>query len=250
MSEQTTLLDQAAEAEPQADTQVDVTESTDAQPEVEAQASEELLAGKYKTAEDLESAYKSLESKIGEKEDAIRERLKEEMSQPKEGVPATSGEYELPDFVDEEEALASDALKEWADHCLESGYNQEEFQRGLELYMNALPPQPNLEEEAKQLGENAGARIEAASLFANKFFPEDAMPAIERLCEGADGILALEAIMNAMKEPSMNVETGTADALTEASLNEMMRDERYWNPRVRDDNYVKQVQSGFKKLYG
>jgi len=56
--------------------------------------------------------------------------------------------------------------------------------------------------------------------------------------------------MAAMKEPSMNVETGTADSLTEASLNEMMRDERYWNPRVRDDNYVKQVQSGFKKLYG
>lgn len=250
MSEQTTLLDQTAEAEPQIEAQVDVTESTDAQSEVDAQASEQLLAGKYKTAEDLESAYKSLESKIGEKEDAIRERLKEEMSQPKEGVPATSGEYELPDFVEEEEALASDALKEWADHCLESGYNQEEFQRGIELYMNALPEQPNLEEEAKHLGENAGSRIEAASLFANKFFPEDAMPAIERMCEGADGILALEAIMTAMKEPSMNVETGTADALTEASLNEMMRDERYWNPRVRDDNYVKQVQSGFKKLYG
>ncbi len=250
MSEQTTLLDQTAEAEPQIEAQVDATESTNAQPEADAQASEELLAGKYKTAEDLESAYKSLESKIGEKEDAIRERLKEEMSQPKEGVPATSGEYELPDFVEEEEALASDALKEWADHCLESGYNQEEFQRGIELYMNALPEQPNLEEEAKQLGESAGSRIEAASLFANKFFPEDAMPAIERMCEGADGILALEAIMTAMKEPSMNVETGTADALTEASLNEMMRDERYWNPRVRDDNYVKQVQSGFKKLYG
>ena len=76
------------------------------------------------------------------------------------------------------------------------------------------------------------------------------MSAVERMCEGADGIIALEAIMTAMKEPSMNVETGTADSISEASLNEMMRDERYWNPRVRDDNYVKQVQSGFKKLYG
>lgn len=250
MSEQTTLLDQTASAEAETEDQVDVAETTDAQPEAEAETSEQLLAGKYKTAEDLESAYKSLESKIGEKEDSIRERLKEEMSAPKEGVPATSGEYELPDFIDEEEALASDALKNWADHCLENGYNQEEFKRGIELYMESMPEQPNLEEEAKHLGDNASDRINAASLFANKFFPEDAMPAIERMCEGADGILALEAIMSALKEPSMGSPTGTADSISEESLNEMMRDERYWNPRVRDENYVKQVQSGFKKLYG
>lgn len=248
MSEQSTLLEQTPETEAQTEGQVDVAESTSA--EAETQSSDVLLAGKYKTAEDLENAYKSLESKIGEKEEAIRERLKEEMSAPKEGVPATSGEYEIPDFIEEEEALASDALKNWADHCLESGYNQEEFKRGIELYMEAMPQRPNLEEEAKQLGEGANSRIEAASLFANKFFPQDAMSAVERMCEGADGIIALEAIMSAMKDPSVNIETGTADSLTENSLNEMMRDERYWNPRVRDDNYVKQVQSGFKKLYG
>jgi hypothetical protein len=250
MSEQSTLLEKPTETEVPSEAQVDATESTEVQPEAEAPSEDVLLAGKYKSAEDLESAYKSLESKIGEKEDAIRDRLKEEMSAPKEGVPATSGEYELPDFIDEAEALESDALKNWADHCLENGYNQEEFQKGIELYMESMPEQPNLEAEAKHLGENANARIEAASLFANKFFPKDAMSAVERMCEGADGIIALEAIMSAMKEPSMNVETGTADALTEASLNEMMRDERYWNPRTRDDNYVKQVQSGFKKLYG
>lgn len=250
MSEQSTLLEQPTETEGQAEAKVDATESTEAQLETGAQTEEVLLAGKYKSAEDLESAYKSLESKIGEKEDSIRERLKEEMSAPKEGVPATSGEYELPDFIDEAEAVESDALKSWADHCLENGYNQEEFQKGIELYMNSMPEQPNLEKEAEQLGENANARIEAASLFANKFFPKDSMSAVERMCEGADGILALEAIMSAMKEPSINVETGTANAVSKASLNEMMRDERYWNPRVRDDNYVKQVDSGFKKLYG
>ncbi len=250
MSEQSTLLEQPVETESQDEAQVDATEGAEAQLETEGQSEETLLAGKYKSAEDLESAYKSLESKIGEKEDAIRERLKEEMSAPKEGVPATSGEYELPDFIDEAEAVESDALKSWADHCLENGYNQEEFQKGIELYMQSMPEEPNLKEEAKHLGDNAQDRINAASLFANKFFPEDAMSAVERMCEGADGIIALEAIMAAMKEPSMNVETGTADSISEESLNEMMRDERYWNPRVRDDNYVKQVQSGFKKLYG
>ncbi len=245
MSEENTLLDTEATTEAPVQDQVETTEQS-----AEADAAEELLAGKYKTAEDLESAYKSLESKIGEKEDAIRERLKEEMSQPKEGVPLSAGEYELPDFVDESEAVANEALKSWSEHCFENGYSNEEFQKGLELYMNSMPQQPDLEKEASSLGDNATARIESASLFANKFFPEEAMPAIERMCEGADGIIALEAIMAAMKEPSMGTPTGTADAISEASLNEMMRDERYWNPRTRDDNFVKQVDSGFKKLYG
>lgn len=245
MSEENTLLDTEATTEAPVEDQVETTEQS-----AEADAAEQLLAGKYKTAEDLESAYKSLESKIGEKEDAIRERLKEEMSQPKEGVPLSAGEYELPDFVDESEAVANEALKSWSEHCFENGYSNEEFQKGLELYMNSMPQQPDLEKEASNLGDNATARIESASLFANKFFPEEAMPAIERMCEGADGIIALEAIMAAMKEPSMGAPTGTADAISEASLNEMMRDERYWNPRTRDDNFVKQVDSGFKKLYG
>lgn len=245
MSEENTLLDTEATTEAPVEDQVETTEQS-----AEADAAEELLAGKYKTAEDLESAYKSLESKIGEKEDAIRERLKEEMSQPKEGVPLSAGEYELPDFVDESEAVGNEALKNWSEHCFENGYSNEEFQKGLELYMNSMPQEPDLEKEASNLGDNATARIESASLFANKFFPEEAMPAIERMCEGADGIIALEAIMAAMKEPSMGTPTGTADAISEASLNEMMRDERYWNPRTRDDNFVKQVDSGFKKLYG
>jgi len=245
MSEENTLLDTEATTEAPVEDQVETTEQS-----AEADAAEQLLAGKYKTAEDLESAYKSLESKIGEKEDAIRERLKEEMSQPKEGVPLSAGEYELPDFVDESEAVANEALKSWSEHCFENGYSNEEFQKGLELYMNSMPQQQDLEKEASSLGDNATARIESASLFANKFFPEEAMPAIERMCEGADGIIALEAIMAAMKEPSMGTPTGTADAITEVSLNEMMRDERYWNPRTRDDNFVKQVDSGFKKLYG
>jgi len=242
MSEEKTLIQTE---EPQVEAEATETEVTETSTE-----SEELLAGKYKTAEDLESAYKSLESKIGEKEDSIREKLKEEMSQPKEGVPQSSGEYELPDFIDEEEAINSEALKGWADYCHEQGYNHEEFQKGLELYMNAMPEEPNLEAEAHKLGDNSSARIEAASLWANKFFPEDAMPAIERMCEGADGIIALEAIMSAMKDPSVTSDANTANAISNESLSEMMRDERYWNPRIRDENFVKQVDSGFKKLYG
>ena len=30
----------------------------------------------------------------------------------------------------------------------------------------------------------------------------------------------------------------------------MMKDKRYWDANMRDDNFVKQVEHGFKKLYG
>ena len=118
------------------------------------------------------------------------------------------------------------------------------------MYRNGMGPEPDRDAEAQRLGDNAEARIEAASLFANKFFPEEALPAIERMCESHEGILALEAIMSQMQDPSVTDQTSIASNLNEIELQEMMKDERYWSPSRRDMNFVKQVDEGFKKLYG
>ena len=226
---------------------------TEEAPQQEEQASErpEWLPEKFSDPADLGKAYKSLESKLGEKEDDIRERLMSELSeQASEGVPASVGEYELPDYLDEEEAIESDTLKAWADHCFENGYTHEEFKRGIDMYMSALPEEADIEAEAGRLGDNSESRIEAASLFANQFFPEEALPAIERMCESAEGIIALEAVMEAMKDPSVSDQTNISSNFNEVELQEMMKDERYWNPAKRDNNWVKQVDEGYKKLYG
>ena len=76
------------------------------------------------------------------------------------------------------------------------------------------------------------------------------MPAIERMCESAEGIIALESIMTAMKEPSVSDQTSIASNFNEVELQDMMKDERYWNPAQRDANWIKKVDEGFKKLYG
>ena len=227
------------------------TEAVEAPVTEEVSDRPEWLPEKFNDPADLGKAYKALESKLGEKEDDVRNRLMDELNQQaSEGVPASAGEYELPDFVDETEALESDMLKQWADHCHANGYTHEEFQKGIEMYMNGMGEEPDMEAEAARLGDNSEARIEAASLFANKFFPEEALPAIERMCETADGIVALEAIMNAIKEPTLTDQTSIASNFNEVELQEMMRDERYWSPAKRDMNFVKQVDEGFKKLYG
>lgn len=211
----------------------------------------EWLPEKFNTPEDLAQSYNALSTKLGEKEDDVRARLMEELQQQaSEGVPEKAGEYELPDFVDSEEAMDNELLQQWAEHCHENGYTHDEFQKGIEMYMNGMGPQPDLEAEASRLGDNSEARIEAANLFANNFFPEEAMPAIERMCESAEGIIALEAIMNAMKEPSVADQNNISANFNEVELQEMMKDERYWNPSRRDSNWIKQVDEGFKKLYG
>ncbi|MAO24570.1 MAG: hypothetical protein CMJ25_27810 [Phycisphaerae bacterium] len=211
----------------------------------------EWLPEKYKTGEDLAKAYKELESKLGGKDEEIRESLLEEIkAEAFADRPETAGDYQLPDIVDDDLAVDNELLQWWSEHSFENGYGQEEFQKGIEMYAQAINGnQPDIEAESAKLGDNATTRIEAASVFANKFFPEDALPAIERMCESHEGILALETIMDKMKDGNFSGDTSPSPSLTEASLQEMMKDPRYWEPRSRDSNFVKQVDDGFKQLY-
>ncbi len=211
----------------------------------------EWLPEKYKSPEDLAKAYKELESKLGTKEEDLRNKLIEELqTEAFKDRPASAGEYQLPEYVNSEEAVNSELLKWWADHAFENGYSQDEFAKGIETYMNSMPQGPDLEAERGKLGDNANQRIEAASMFATKFFPKETLPAIERLCESAEGIIALEIMMDAMKDGSFSGQANPAGGMGEADLKEMMRDERYWNPVKRDPDFVKKVDAGFKKIYG
>jgi hypothetical protein len=108
---------------------------------------------------------------------------------------------------------------------------------------------PDMDAEYNRLGDNAEARIESASLFANKFFPEDAMPAIERMCETADGIFALEAMMQAVRDDTGGGNTQSAGRVNEDTLKQMMLDPRYHDPARREKEFVRQVDEGWKTLF-
>ncbi len=209
----------------------------------------EWLPEKYNTGEDLAKAYKELESKLGTKEEDIRSKLIEEIqSEAFSDRPETAGDYQLPESIDQESAVDNKLLSWWADHSFENGYSQDEFEKGIEMYAEAIgDSQPDIQAEAQKLGDNAEQRIEAASLFANKFFPETALPAIERMCESHEGIVALEAIMEAMKDGSFAGETQPSAGQGQEELEEMMRDPRYH--KDRDPHYIKQVTEGFQALY-
>ena len=227
-----------------AEEQRDFVVAEDTQPE-----RPEWLPEKYTSGEDLAKAYKELESKLGGKEEDIRNKLLEEIkAESFSERPESSGDYQLPESVDEELAVDNDLLKWWSEHSFENGYSQDEFKKGIEMYAQAIGgDQPDIEAESAKLGDNANDRIQAASMFASKFFPDDAIPAIERMCETHEGIIALESVMEAMKDGSF-ASTGQGNAGTsEQELREMMNDPRYW--KDRDPHYIKQVTDGFQQIY-
>lgn len=210
------------------------------------------LPEKYKTPEELSKAYKELESKLGSKEEDLRKAITEELqTEAYKNRPESAGAYELPDSINAESAVDSELLKWWSDHAFENGYGQEEFQKGIEMYAAATQVSgPDFEAEEKRLGDNAKDRVESASLFANKFFPKETLPAIERMCETADGIIALEHIMESMKDGNFSGNSDPQHRITEDSLREMMKDERYHSPAHRDKGFIREVEEGFRKLYG
>ena len=103
--------------------------------------------------------------------------------------------------------------------------------------------------EVKKLGDHARERISAASMFANKFFPKESLGAVSRMCETHDGIVAIEAIMEATKDASLSGTGVPVVNVDENKLREMMQDPRYWDPKSRDPGFVSQVDNGFKRLY-
>lgn len=223
-------------------------------PLMEPEAAPDPLAAlpeKFKSIDDLVESYSNLETKIGAKEEAFRDQFMKEMEeQAYANRPADVGDYVLPDSIDDELATDNPLLQWWANTAFENGYSQDEFAEGIEMYVNAVTADiPDYDSEVEKLGDNANARTEAASLFANQFFPEDMLPAVERMCETAEGIMVLEHVMEALKEGGPSNGAVEVSRETEADLRQMMLDPRYHDPARRDPTFVKQVDDGFKRMF-
>lgn len=209
------------------------------------------LAEKFNTPEDLANAYTNLESKLGQSEETIRTNVMSELEEEfNNGRPASSGEYELPESLDAEEAQDNELLNWWANEAWENGYSQEEFAKGIDMYVNAINAnQPDIEAEFENLGDNAQDRVNAVELWANANFQEEHMDAIRMLGSTAKGIEVMEILMEQLRGSQMNGQAQPAGVPSEADLTAMMKDPRYWNPKDRDPNFIKQVDEGFSKIF-
>ena len=211
----------------------------------------EWLPEKFNDPAELAKSYNELESKLGAKQEDIIKGYNEERFVNR---PETKGDYELPESVDSEMATDNPLFNWWSEHAFNNGFSQDQFKEGIEMYskgiQESLPSVPDLDAEALKLGDNSGARIEAVSMFANKFFPDELSGAVEKLGETAEGIMLIEHIMSQNKDTQISAQSSPVSSFGEDDLKSMMRDERYWNNHKRDAGFVKQVDDGFKKLYG
>ena len=227
-------------------------QETTNEPQQESQTRHEWLPEKFENPEALVKSYTELESKIGQKTEDIRSAVQQEIQDEfYKNRPASVGEYQLPETLDEQLAQDNQLLKWWSDHAFEKGLSQDQFADGINQYAEALNmTMPDLDAEKGKLGDTADQRIEAVSLFVNKFFPEDMMPAIQTLASTAEGIQALEKIMEMDRGSTISGEATSPASISQADLEAMMKDPRYWKPGERSQEFVGKVASGFNKLYG
>ena len=202
--------------------------------------------------DEMAKSYAQLETYVGSKEDALREKLIEELAnEHAETVPEKYELPKLPEGITEEMVQENPMYSWWQETAKTNGMNQEEYEAGINAYVEMMQSQqPNLEKEMEALGENANSRIDAVNAWASKNFPPEEYEAIQySLGTSASGIQALERIMEMNKTGVRSEQfTQPEKQLTMADARAMMQDKRYYDPRYRDDAYVAKVDAAFRML--
>ena len=215
----------------------------------------EWLPEKFTKAEDLAKSYTELETMVGKKEEEYRDKFQKELEEEAfKDRPESKGEYviseEAQKLLDMGAVTDNKLLKWWSQTSFENGYNQEEFNSGIMMYLEQISETlPNPEEEMQKLGDNANVRVEAASLFANQYFPKNLIPTVELLASTAEGVQILEHIQEQTKGINVSSPSQPINQINEAQLRDLMASDEYHNPTKRNPEVVRQVESGFKQLY-
>tara|TARA_Y100001937_G_C7134976_1_gene339485 strand:+ start:3647 stop:4369 length:723 start_codon:yes stop_codon:yes gene_type:complete len=199
--------------------------------------------------ENLSKSYAELEKLSSRKKEELTTEIKTEIEQEQlKSIPEAPDKYILPE-IPEQYNTETPLMEGWKKYCHDNKLNQDAFNAGIDLFIKS---QPQFDEKAElaKLGENATQRLEAVSLWTNKNFNEGERLAISNICTTAEGVQAVEKmIAMAQTTVSLEGEASLTSGKTRADLEVMMKDVKYWHPTHRDDNYVKQINEAFEKLY-
>tara|TARA_B100000945_G_scaffold320773_1_gene332054 strand:- start:1000 stop:1779 length:780 start_codon:yes stop_codon:yes gene_type:complete len=250
---------QAEETQPQAEPKAEETQPIVEEQNVPRETSEEKdyteppILGKFNSQEELEKGYTELEKFVGGKKDELRDEIINELSE--EAIGEAPEEYTLPplpDGVTETMVVENPMFDWWNKHCSENAYTQEMYEDGVNKYVdNFLHNAPDYDAEVQKLGENANARLDAIDSFVSTAFSPDQSDLISgTLGQTAEGIEVIERIM-AMQRQNIesSVQTEPVNKLSLEDVRSMMKDPRYFDPRERDESFVKRVDDAFARLY-
>ena len=205
--------------------------------------------------EELSASYNSLEKKLGMRTDELSNQIRTDIEQERLGSLPEKYEIvmpEIPEDINIEVNEEQELLKEWSNICKDNNLSQEVFNRGVNAFVNnEIAGLPNIESEMEVLGDNAKSRLEAAELWSKKYLSNEAYDAMSKLATTAEGVKAIEEIMNITKsKPLPNANTVVDAELEEGDLRSMMNDPRYFDPARRDQAYYDKVTRLYEKKYG
>jgi hypothetical protein len=200
----------------------------------------------------LLKSYSELEKKIGtmisvpsdDADDETRKKFNRAI-----GVPESADDYPGdPMFED-----APDIRERF----LEIGLTKKQAESVCKMAADLLAPALDLimssHYESQELGElrrffGDDAKMRAALSEINGYAEKNLSPeAYAALSSSADGIKTIYDMMKS-REPAVATNGKNGESPSDGDLRRMMRDPKYW--RDHDDEFVRKIESGFKKLYG
>lgn len=199
-------------------------------------------------AQDLLKSYLSLEKKLTETASA-----KTAEKALRVGMPESSDKYDI--------KLKSDAIALDADvnkRLFDMGFTNEQVQAVYDLAVEKiLPVIQNMAADYKADQEMAALEKEFGgperfNQIARQIFmwgEKNLAPDVfQTLACSRDGIVTLHKMMNASEPEVIKERPEQDETVSEESLRRMMQDPQYW--KKSDPVFVKQIEAGFKKLYG
>ena len=163
------------------------------------------------------------------------------------GVPDDASEYPTNSLFDDESVREKFHEIGLTSSQVEKIYNiAEEFLTPTLKNLFELQNETNAINELKNFfggTEKMNDALREINAFGERFLPHDAF---DELCSTPQGIQGVYKMMQSL-EPTVLTNKNATENLTDDVLREMMRDPKYW--RDHDPEYVRKIESGFKKLY-
>tara|TARA_B100000131_G_scaffold297710_1_gene316713 strand:- start:404 stop:1153 length:750 start_codon:yes stop_codon:yes gene_type:complete len=203
--------------------------------------------------ENLSSSYNSLESKLGSRTEDLTKQIRTDLEAERlKNVPETY-KLNVPEIENTSVKVSEDMpiVQWWNKTAKDAGLSQEQYDSGVKAFVdNAVANLPNVDLERQKLGDNGKERIEAASMWSKKHLSPDGYSAIANMASTAEGVKAIEEIMNLTKDTNIPTTQTQIDVSANADdLKTMLNDPRYWDSSRRDPAYVRRVTELYEKAY-
>ena len=198
----------------------------------------------------LIKSYCELEKKMGTMVSVPKEDSDETTKQKFNhaiGVPDNANEYPNNALLDDESVREKFHKIGLTKKQVEEIYNiAEQFLQPTIKNLFQMQTETNAINELKNFfggTEKMNEAMKEINAFGERFLPRDAF---DELCATPQGIQGIYKMMQSI-EPEVFTDKNTIKNLTDDDLRVMMRDPKYW--RDHDEEYIRKIETGFKKLY-